>query len=205
MQIQPLPTIFRGQELSPHVRVVVEQYEIVQLWSCCLVGNFKLSLFAMSMFVCVYFLDVFSWCFLLRIAGRSVNAEILELWTSDSENLWNSLGIMEFSILKYRVSILVCNTRVSYKNHLWTNLLRSPWWKETHVLKRLKNGWWLTPFTRVSCHADASQSCRSWRWSCLGTSWPEAWTSSPSGSHLVKMPSVLTGFFSKSRGLRYLL
>ena len=108
------------------------------------------------MFVCVYLLDVFSWCFLLRIAGRSVNAEILELWTSDSENLWNSLGIMEFSILKYRVSILVCNTRVSYKNHLWTNLLRSPWWKETHVLKRLKNGWCLTPFTRVSCHADAS-------------------------------------------------
>ena len=70
---------------------------------------------------------------------------------------------------------------------------------------------WFTPFTRVSCHADASQSCRSWRWSCLGTSWPEAWTSvvicswwrgseawtsSPLGSHLMKMPTVLTVFFS---------
>lgn len=39
--------------------------------------NFACLLF--SMFVCVYFLDAFSLCFLLRIAGRSINENILEL------------------------------------------------------------------------------------------------------------------------------
>ena len=43
-----------------------------------------------------------------------------KFWNSEhlaSENPWNSLGIMEFSILKYRVSILGVIRRVSYKNH----------------------------------------------------------------------------------------
>ena len=109
---------------APHVRVVVEQYEIVELWSCCLVVNFKLCLFAISMFVCVNFLDAFSWCFLLRIAERSINqwenSETLNIWQVRILEI-NSLEIMDchwISGPEIPCFNPRCNTSVSYKNHL---------------------------------------------------------------------------------------
>ena len=84
---------------------------------------------------------------------------------------------MEFLVLKYRVSILgvipVCHT----KTILWTNLLRSPWWKETHVLKGLKNGGWVVYTVHQGVMPCCFPELQVVEVKLPGTSWPEAWTS----------------------------
>lgn len=163
VQFQPLPTTFRGEELyhwnQLHMfgwwwnNMKSLNFDLV-VW----LGTLNLFLFVKCLFVCVYFLNEFSWCFLLRIAGRWINDQVRIL-----EIVPQNHGILDPEIPCFNPR---CNTRLSYKNHLRTNLLRSPWWKETHVC------------------GDASQSCSSWRWSCLAvrTRCGEAWTSEVRGA-----------------------
>lgn len=133
-------------------------------------------------FVCLLFpcllVFIFSMCFLGVFFLESLGGQSMrKFWNSEhppSENPWNSLGIMEFSILKYRVSILGVIRRVSYKNHPVNQSPAKP------LMKRNPCPWWCNRFrhqivsTNVSLHG---WSCRSWRWSCLAvrTRCGEAW------------------------------
>ena len=125
---------------------------------------------------------------------------------------------MECLVLKYRVSTLGvipgCHTKTICEPISCEALdEKKPMsWNGS----RMGRGW-LTPFTRVSCHADASQSCRSSRWSCLalrgprpGPQWWFAHGEGPRpGPHPLwgltwwRCPPFSQVLFSKSRGLRY--